>query len=94
MPCDCRNAQASKVLGHLWVRCRAEGCPAIWYRPAHRHDGHALAEFARIMLVAAWRGGFLSRIHPDAAEMPLCLRPSASKRRFGGNFQAAPYVLG
>jgi len=58
MPCDCRNAQANNVLGHLWVRCRAEGCTAIWYRPRHRPDGHGLAEFARIMLVAAWCGGY------------------------------------
>ena len=35
MPCDCPNARAHEVLGHLWVRCRANGCPSIWYRPRH-----------------------------------------------------------
>jgi hypothetical protein len=35
MPCDCPNAAANNVLGHLWVRCRADGCPSIWYRPRH-----------------------------------------------------------
>lgn len=35
MPCDCPAALAREVLGHLWVRCRAEGCPSIWYRPRH-----------------------------------------------------------
>jgi len=53
MPCDCRNAQVNNVLGHLWVRCRAEGCPSIWYRPRHQPGEVWLAEFAQIMLVAA-----------------------------------------
>jgi hypothetical protein len=35
MPCDCPSARAHGVLGHLWVRCRTEGCPSIWYRPRH-----------------------------------------------------------
>jgi len=39
MPCDCPNAAANKVLGHLWVRCRAVGCPSIWYRPWHEPSG-------------------------------------------------------
>jgi hypothetical protein len=50
MPCDCRNAQVNNVLGHLWVRCRAEGCRSIWYRPSHRPGDQGLAEFALIML--------------------------------------------
>jgi hypothetical protein len=35
MPCDCARALSSGLLGHLWVRCRAHGCPSIWYRPQH-----------------------------------------------------------
>ncbi|HXW45403.1 MAG TPA: hypothetical protein VEL03_11485 [Streptosporangiaceae bacterium] len=35
MPCDCPAALATEGLGHLWVRCRADGCPAIWYQPPH-----------------------------------------------------------
>ncbi|HEY2075583.1 MAG TPA: hypothetical protein VGH53_04535 [Streptosporangiaceae bacterium] len=34
-PCDCPEAKADN-LGHLYVRCRADGCPAIWYRPRHQ----------------------------------------------------------
>jgi len=57
MPCDCRNAQANNVLGHLWVRCRADGCRSIWYRPRHEPGAQGLAELSGIVLVAAWRGG-------------------------------------
>ena len=35
MPCDCPGAMTEPGRGHLWVRCRADGCPAIWYQPAH-----------------------------------------------------------
>jgi hypothetical protein len=35
MPCDCPGAMTEPGRGDLWVRCRADGCPAIWYRPAH-----------------------------------------------------------
>lgn len=44
MPCDCRGAQSNDVLGHLWVRCRATGCPSIWYRPRHDKGVAQLAE--------------------------------------------------
>src|SRR5215469_11672528 len=43
MPCDCPNARANRVLGHLWVRCRAEGCSSIWYRPRHERGRLDLA---------------------------------------------------
>src|ERR1700722_10945701 len=35
MPCDCPAAAREPGHGHLWVRCRAEGCREIWYRPRH-----------------------------------------------------------
>lgn len=41
MPCDCPSVTAGNVLGHLWVRCRADGCPSIWYRPRHQPPGSA-----------------------------------------------------
>jgi hypothetical protein len=57
MPCDCPNTVASNVLGHLWVRCRAEGCPSIWYRPRHQPEEQALAEADSVVSwPGAWRG--------------------------------------
>lgn len=53
MPCDCPNTVASNVLGHLWVRCRAEGCPSIWYRPRHQPAEQGLADADS---VASWPG--------------------------------------
>jgi hypothetical protein len=41
MPCDCRNALATEGYGHLWVRCRAQGCDSLWYRPPHVKAGEA-----------------------------------------------------
>lgn len=56
MPCDCPNTVASNVLGHLWVRCRAEGCPSIWYRPRHQPEEQALAEAGSVVSwPGAWR---------------------------------------
>src|SRR5262249_29961570 len=43
MPCDCPNSRANGVLGHLWVRCRADGCSSIWYRPRHQRARLGLA---------------------------------------------------
>ncbi len=36
MPCDCPQALGQPGRGHLWVRCRADGCLAIWYQPPHQ----------------------------------------------------------
>ena len=44
MPCDCESALAGNQLGHLWVRCRTNGCPSIWYRPRHSKQSSAAAE--------------------------------------------------
>jgi hypothetical protein len=41
MPCDCPAAAREPGRGHLWVRCRAEGCASIWYKPPHRELGAA-----------------------------------------------------
>jgi hypothetical protein len=32
-------------MGHLWVRCRADRCPSIWYRPPHERDQAEEARF-------------------------------------------------
>ena len=74
MPCDCPNARANRVLGHLWVRCRADGCTSIWYRP--RHDRGRLARPpepgypADRAAVISWSGGSqpscFHKMAPDA----------------------------
>jgi len=48
MPCDCLGAKADN-LGHLYIRCRAGGCPSIWYRPrASARPGYAGAGQAQL----------------------------------------------
>lgn len=62
MPCDCPNARANGVLGHLWVRCRAEGCASIWYRPRHQPGRlDACVASYRLMTLTIRSGTTMSR---------------------------------
>ena len=48
-PCDCAPARAQQLKGpgHLTVRCRAEGCTSIWYKPRHDRASATWDDVAR-----------------------------------------------
>src|SRR5215469_16571753 len=89
MPCDCPNARANRVLGHLWVRCRAEGCSSIWYRPRHERSRLDLA--CRPWLLRSDGRGWRSRRPPTSAcfwQPPLASQRRWQRERTGHSVRA------
>ena len=50
-PCGCAPARAGQPRGpgHLTVRCRAEGCRSVWYKPRHDQAGQKWRAGARYL---------------------------------------------